>query len=521
MIEDVFENLVGQFSDPFTFYRELIQNAMDAGSGRVDVTVDWLEDQQMVLATVADSGEGMTLDVIVSKLTRLFSSTKENDFTKIGKFGIGFVSVFAIVPELVLVDTGREGEFYRVAFDGTTDFRILRLEMPIEGTSIRVYKRIRPEDLAEFERRSLETIKFWCCHSENEITFNGEVINEKLRVDSPCQFYYEGQGTEVVAGYTSSLQPAFAMYNQGLTLKVGYQEQFPGVTFKIKSRYLEHTLTRDNVLEDENYHKAMKLLARVIREDLSAAFQKQVMGLLKNYPETAAELSYLMASAGAVLSRWRDYFPSSFAELPLFPVLHGPPQSIQQARAAAKSEECVYVDSRPTEVSKRLHEEGIPVFWTSVDTSLASGLEAVCGCPVRSACASVATPIPLEAPPSLRKIGWNVVAMLRRGKASVMKVQLADFDYEGSTISDRPCLVQRHLGEPVRLFDRGFWSRLQVVPGVLLYNRRHPLVKKALAQAEHSPLLAAFVLAKAALLQDGLPDKVEARIAERAMSIKT
>ena len=33
-------DLVSQFSDTLAFYRELIQNAIDAGSNRVDVSLD-------------------------------------------------------------------------------------------------------------------------------------------------------------------------------------------------------------------------------------------------------------------------------------------------------------------------------------------------------------------------------------------------------------------------------------------------------------------------------------------------
>ena len=40
---------------------------------------------------VDDFGEGMDEAIIDAQLTRMFSSTKENDLTKIGKFGIGFL----------------------------------------------------------------------------------------------------------------------------------------------------------------------------------------------------------------------------------------------------------------------------------------------------------------------------------------------------------------------------------------------------------------------------------------------
>jgi hypothetical protein len=58
----------------------------------------------------------MNREIIEKQLTRLFSSAKDGDRTKIGKFGIGFVSVFAIDPHIVCVDTSRDGEHWRVLF---------------------------------------------------------------------------------------------------------------------------------------------------------------------------------------------------------------------------------------------------------------------------------------------------------------------------------------------------------------------------------------------------------------------
>ena len=48
-------------------------------------------------------------EIIETKLTRLFSSQKDGDRTKIGKFGIGFVSVFAIGPDVVAARLVAEG----------------------------------------------------------------------------------------------------------------------------------------------------------------------------------------------------------------------------------------------------------------------------------------------------------------------------------------------------------------------------------------------------------------------------
>jgi HSP90 family molecular chaperone len=109
------ENLVTQFSSALDFDRELVQNSIDAGSSTVDVWLHFIPSEGAEGVTeihVDDYGEGMNEPIIDRQLTQLFSSTKENDLTKIGKFGIGFVSVFALEPEGVLVHTGVDGELW-------------------------------------------------------------------------------------------------------------------------------------------------------------------------------------------------------------------------------------------------------------------------------------------------------------------------------------------------------------------------------------------------------------------------
>src|SRR5688572_21322462 len=101
----IVDELVHQFTDPFAFYRELIQNSIDAGSTRIEVSLTFRPGVTTgwCLAAVSDWGEGMNRKVIEGYLVTKFRSTKENDLTKIGKFGIGFMSVFACLPDAVTV----------------------------------------------------------------------------------------------------------------------------------------------------------------------------------------------------------------------------------------------------------------------------------------------------------------------------------------------------------------------------------------------------------------------------------
>ncbi len=176
-VGDALEGLVHQFADPWAFLRELIQNAIDAGSGQIEVRIDHDEAKGTMTIEVVDSGEGMTREIIDTRLTRLFSSTKEGDYTKIGRFGIGFVSVFALDPEVVCVDTGRAGEYWRVLFRRDRTFERIRLASPVEGTTIRLFKRATSEEVEAARGRARETLAYWCKHVRVEVRLDGEVVS--------------------------------------------------------------------------------------------------------------------------------------------------------------------------------------------------------------------------------------------------------------------------------------------------------------------------------------------------------
>src|SRR5262245_32401269 len=104
-------------------------------------------------------------------LTRLFSSSKEHDLTKIGKFGIGFTSIFAIRPEAVLVRTGRHGEYWELLFHRDRTFDKVRITEPVTGTRITLFKRTPPADVDRLVQEVRFVLGYWCEHSETPITF--------------------------------------------------------------------------------------------------------------------------------------------------------------------------------------------------------------------------------------------------------------------------------------------------------------------------------------------------------------
>ncbi|MBL8910266.1 MAG: ATP-binding protein, partial [Archangium sp.] len=277
----IVDELVHQFTDPFAFYRELIQNSIDAGSTRIEVSLRYTpgNPKGLALISVADWGEGMNREVIENYLVTKFRSTKENDLTKIGKFGIGFVSIFACAPDLITVDTSRDGESWRVLFKTDTTWELLRLDEPLEGTRITLHKELSGSEYEEFVTRSRESLSRWCKHSDADVVFTAgrsdgsppppaQPVKEPLAVDAPFQVEHQEEGTHIIAGPSRTEPPVTGMYNRGLTLLETKELLVPGVTLKIVSRYLEHTLTRDDVRRDKHFSRAMELAATLVDEKL-------------------------------------------------------------------------------------------------------------------------------------------------------------------------------------------------------------------------------------------------------------
>lgn len=369
------ENLINQFARPLDFLRELVQNSIDAGSPRVEVRIERHSDpangQLAVLAIhVEDWGEGMDERIIDSQLTRLFASTKEDDLTKIGKFGIGFTSIFAIQPEAVILRTGRHGESWELFFHPDRSFEKVRLDDPVAGTRVSLFKRLPAADVPSFVRECEWILGFWCEHSDTLIQFldltdggptaqadgadpfaafdlpampnapnapNAPAapsqVNRPLDLDADLVVRHQDQGVQVVVGL--SPRPRFGFYNGGLTLVQSQQEEVLGtfaprsrhLSFKIKYDRLEHTLTRDNVLQDRNWTLAMETLLSAnekLELELLAALEKAVqtegpLGHLHRYFAAACRSSALHVrlpqGRSAAILRDHQGRPVSLAQL--------------------------------------------------------------------------------------------------------------------------------------------------------------------------------------------------------------
>lgn len=552
-VDDLVKELVHQFSETLSFYRELIQNSIDAGANRIDVVLDYDAKTGKAVMSVEDDGDGMNEKIIDDYLLVLFKSSKEDDLTKIGKFGIGFVSVFGPNPELVRVSTARDGESWRLDFPSFKRWDKYRMPEPRDGTKVELFKAMTKEDYETLAAESREIIRYWCRHSETKIMFQDRTaggpaaINEPFDLPGGAALRYEEEGTIIVMGPTDAAKPFYGFYNRGLTLKEGEEAFIPAVELKIKSRYLEHTLTRDNVVRDENFGKAMRLVRNLadselpnkVLESLAPLAAELSAAAARGDAETCARLAPLWNKRTPYLTLlfarfWT--FGRGWTKAPILPTVSGVPASVaDMRRATRKNDGTVFIDATRTPVSDELEARGTPVLWDApwID-NIGSGLLNA----FRKHTATQAFILPRLL--SDRALEPGLAELLRRANtldaAATTRysgIVAADFAYAGSPIADKPFVIQAKPGElspaderPVSsFFSLGRKRRAAVV------NAGHPFIRRLGLINASRPGLASYLLLKTLHLHDGevppdskaefsaLAERTERRLLEAALKL--
>ncbi|MGH1341943.1 MAG: ATP-binding protein [Nannocystales bacterium] len=524
-VDDALDELVNQFSDPLSFLRELVQNAIDAGSHEVEINTSFEAkgDAGTAVIAVSDWGGGMSREIIETKLTRLFSSQKDGDRTKIGKFGIGFVSVFAIGPEVVCVDTARDGEAWRVLFDETRAFRLLRLDEPIEGTTIRVYKSMSSQEFSGFEVAVRKTVTYWCKHAVCDIRVDGEPIAVPFGYSNPCSVEHDDGYSRVSASHPPNSETFLGLYNGGLTLVELDESPHPGTLVRAWSPHLEHTLTRDAVIKDEGHARVMAAIADTVHGPLA----------LRAFENLETELR------SAVPTPWRNLHHRCVrwhVERGLRPQTQkGAAQSVVALTPSAEhltlgrlmdgvADDLILITRTQGPLSDAVAAAGKTVVHAGHDAEDGALLKSIGSSggdfTIGALEAHWALPLPLR--DAAEHAAFDPLAeatrsVFRNAGHKVSQVQFGHFDYPGSSLTSRVAVSQPNPFsltplEDVTTLGRGFFARSRPV----IVNVDHPATQALGPLAQRDLPLAAYMLAKLFFVGSGLTPSIDGELAAAA-----
>lgn len=347
----VVDDLVRQFADPYAFLRELVQNAIDAGATRIRVHMD--RDGRSARWSVEDDGVGMTLATIEGPLLTAFSSSKEGQSGSIGKYGVGFLSVFGMAPTVVRVLTHRAEGAHEVRLFPDHSFEIEELPpRPGHGTTVVVEHPVPPGGDLAHEDRGEQSLVRWCRHATVPIEIERPApsgrrrarIDRPLGLVAPVVVEVEEDGVVALVGPAAGTERmaregdgregtgAFAgFYNRGLTLVEAESgaHVVAGLRFKVSSARLRHTLSRDDVVHDREHARALDLVRRTGREAMRDALARKLEEVVRRASDGGGfdHLDALLAAAAAHLPPARIVVPvvaASPGRPPLVDLAHLP-----------------------------------------------------------------------------------------------------------------------------------------------------------------------------------------------------
>ncbi|MCH7516633.1 MAG: molecular chaperone HtpG [Bacteroidetes bacterium] len=194
------------------FLRELISNSSDAldklrfesnkGTKIIDnnlpLEIKITFDEKKKVLTIEDSGVGMTKDEIISDIGTIAKSgsaeflkqltdTKQDASNIIGKFGVGFYSIFMVAKEVIIKTKSYKKDAPAIMWksDGLGDYEISELDEKIKrGTTIEIHLKDDAEEFAEKYRLESVIKKY-----SNFIQF--PILLEKEKVNTVSAIWRE------------------------------------------------------------------------------------------------------------------------------------------------------------------------------------------------------------------------------------------------------------------------------------------------------------------------------------------
>jgi Histidine kinase-, DNA gyrase B-, and HSP90-like ATPase len=503
----IVDDMVRQFADRHAFLRELVQNGIDAGATCIIVTLHRAADGG-VATSVEDDGKGMSRSIIEGPLLTLFQSSKENDTTKIGKYGVGFMSVFAINPTEVEVRTRTGAEAWQITLLRDYSYELAVDASPNDGTGTIVTIRgaMTTEEWTEHVASAQRALRRWCRHARLPIRLEvidesdpthglTREVNEPLALDTTVSVSFKADAETWVVGVgeragSGEVRSFAGFYNRGLTLfeSESVDDEYAGLHFKIDSPRLSHTLSRDNIRRDSEYRRAMARVSHIADGELWNALAERTRTAAASGDATA--LASLLAAAAAKTFHEKR---GDALEVPLTDAVGG---RLATTIREAIRHDLILVSDASTPLTRELARRGHPVVrpvalgpYVALHAgNIVHEAHEVFG--VCDASGVALSKVDLE-------LAAEIARLLRAAGRTLERVSFAAF---GGVWRDDRCRVLEtdHVAAASRRSDRS-WSRGSTV----FLNVESVLVGSARKRATSNVGLAAHVVARAVLLDEG------------------
>lgn len=262
--------LTEQFDVSHFYGREMVQNSIDADSSRIDVTYNYDSEKKSSLISFTDNGHGMNYTVIRKKLLTLFDSTKEDDSKKVGRFGVGFISLYA-QPDLenILVETSTGDQAHTITlYPESKEWDVTVAKKPLDmikkGTSVNLNIKNSKEDFEALTKDMTDFLKESCSYIKVPLFVDGEKINTDFDIpDAVFKIPFGGDlDIEGMIALTPA-KPQYSFYNRRILIQKENNYLFSDdkdISFIFSSSFLDYNIARKNIIKNDRFKKALMYL---------------------------------------------------------------------------------------------------------------------------------------------------------------------------------------------------------------------------------------------------------------------
>lgn len=301
--------------DPWFFLRELAQNSRDAGASRMDVEASW-ERLSLEVVRVTDDGTGMSLEHARKYLFRLYSSSKENDPTAAGMYGIGFWSVLLFGPSHIVLESNTGAERWGISI--SPDFKLRQVDCHLDrrGTRVTLVRQARSSSQARFVADVRIAASRFCKHLRRNnrqadalpMYVQGHSVARPLELSGPVTLAFKEGKVEGVVGLAE--EPRVELLARGLPVWNGLlldelthsasnnrwrSEIARGLSpvFVLNGNDLNVIMSRNAVVDDRALARvrrvASRSLNRLVQQHLQRTFPVSLSGTLAAWWERARQ----------------------------------------------------------------------------------------------------------------------------------------------------------------------------------------------------------------------------------------
>lgn len=246
--------LTEQFPEPLLCVRELVQNAADAGSGRIETDVAYDASRGLLRLSVRDDGRGMNADEVEAYLTIGFSDKDTN--RQRGRFGVGKLSPYALGIMRMVVETCDGHQTHRISFNSDGSGTIARLEARPRGTVVRVYKRCGREEAEALAERTFKLVQETCGSIAIPLFVNGTPVNRDIALPTIYALNFNAPAGKGVLGITA--EPTHTLMGGGIVLETAAPVLGDEVSYILDSPRLSPTLSRNAVRRDQAFDELLR-----------------------------------------------------------------------------------------------------------------------------------------------------------------------------------------------------------------------------------------------------------------------